>query len=140
MSDLREEFISYPIPFLPNMRATFTVVPVPRKGSKTISPMQENIRIRRYGSSSGNGAVSAWFCLSPRRSQVCENHTSLSAFEYWLAYLNGSWGVMTRLGPLRKTRMYSQSRVTYALGGKKPDPRNAFGLFVGLRHRTGTSD
>src|SRR5258708_10228231 len=31
--------------------------------------------------------------------------------------------------------MNSQSRVTYALGGRNPEPRNAFGLFVGFFQR-----
>jgi hypothetical protein len=31
--------------------------------------------------------------------------------------------------------MCSQSRVTYAFGGRKPEPRNAFGRFVGFFHR-----
>src|SRR4030065_2197422 len=46
------------------------------------------------------------------------------------------WGIF----PFRKRRMNPQSNVPYALGGRKPEPRNAplplyFGFVVGFFHR-----
>ena len=39
--------------------AAMVVVPVPAKGSSTVSPANENILIRRYANSTGNGGVLA---------------------------------------------------------------------------------
>jgi hypothetical protein len=48
--------MSTPMALRPQRAEASRVVPVPMKGSSTVSPANENIRTSRYASSSGNGA------------------------------------------------------------------------------------
>ena len=48
--------ISRPIELLPAFSAAIKVVPLPAKGSKTVSPTKLNIRTSLYANSSGKGA------------------------------------------------------------------------------------
>ena len=67
--------ISYPILFLPASRAAKAVVPVPKNGSKTISPTKENILMSLRASSRGKGA-GCFRVDSPFMSHICLNHCS----------------------------------------------------------------
>jgi hypothetical protein len=71
--------ISIPMLFRSVLRAATIVVPVPQKGSRTVSPTNENILTSRVASSNGNGA--GW-CLvdAPVMFQICWNHCSNSSF------------------------------------------------------------
>src|SRR5947209_13214372 len=109
--------------------ATLSVVPDPRNGSRTVSPRIENILINLLGISSGKAATRlsrpSKSCLTPGTFQTCENHSSRSFLVNWLSYRLGSFGGKLRGAPFRKMRMYSISGVTYAFGGRNPDPRKA---------------
>src|SRR5207245_11467604 len=109
--------------------AKFRFIQAPRYGPMTTSPRNENILINRLGISSGKAATRlsspSMSCLTPGTFQTCENHSSRSFLVNLLSYRLGSFGGKLRGGPLRKIRMYSMSRVTYAFGGRNPDPRKA---------------
>jgi hypothetical protein len=72
--------ISYPTLFLSFWAAILVVVPEPKKGSRTVSPLTENIRISLFAISSGNAAVllASWLVIwrVPLRFQIWVNQTS----------------------------------------------------------------
>ena len=53
INSLKLGSISYPTEFLPLAIAAIIVVPVPKNGSKTVSPLTEYILIKRYANSNG---------------------------------------------------------------------------------------
>ena len=63
-----------PILFRPCCIAANMVVPLPQKGSTTVSSTNEYICIKRDASSNGNGAGWSCFVDAPGSSQICENH------------------------------------------------------------------
>ena len=112
--------ISYPQEFLPQTIAACIVVPVPKNGSRIMSPFCENIFISLYGISNGKAALLSLvfdfckFCFVPLISHTSENHTFLSSQKkelfmranFSLALLN------IRLSPFLKMRIHSCSKVT----------------------------
>ena len=73
-----------PTLFLPARTAATEAVPVPRNGSSTVSPTNENMRTSRVASSRGYGAGC---CLvdAPGIVQICRNHSWCSAAEITLS-------------------------------------------------------
>ena len=65
--------ISTPMLLRPARMAASMVVPVPAKGSSTVSPQNENIFTHRSASSSGNGAGCSRVD-APGMVQNCRNH------------------------------------------------------------------
>ena len=56
--------------FRPFLNAATMVVPLPQKGSRTVSPTKENMRTNRVANSSGYGA--GWlFVEAPGMFQIC---------------------------------------------------------------------
>src|SRR6185437_6438162 len=70
---------SKPMLFRPQSPAAAEVVPVPRKGSRTVSPAKLNMRIKRVANSAGYGA--GWLRVeAPARPvQICWNHSRCSS-------------------------------------------------------------
>ena len=80
---LKSLFISYPIEFRPKFFAAKHVVPLPKNGSKTVSPTNENILISHFGISSGNIAMCST-CRVPVMFQCDEKHcfhSSIDSFD-----------------------------------------------------------
>ena len=57
--------------FLPHLLAAMFVVPVPMKGSSTVSPTKLNMRISRSASSAGNGAGWCFVDAPGSRVHIC---------------------------------------------------------------------
>jgi hypothetical protein len=92
----------------PSNVATYAVVPDPENGSKTVSPTKENMRISRYGSSSGNGAG----CLSfraPGKLQMPSTYVPRSPRRSREAIFSVFVGARFGVPGFSKTRTYSKS-------------------------------
>src|SRR6266508_2071931 len=87
--------MSIPTAWRANRAATRGVVPLPMNGSSTVSPTKENIRISRYGSSSGKGAGCNVF-LSPGNAHRASTHAFRSRGGIFDAFFSCSVG--DRLG------------------------------------------
>ena len=133
--------ISYPRLLRPRRMAACMVVPVPRKGSITVSSICENIQTSRQGISRGNAALLSReaafcnFCLTPLTSHTSENQAFLSSQKkaLFILFILSFSSLYIRLPPLRKTNTHSCSIVTYAPHGSIPLPINLLGVFVCLR-------
>ena len=60
--------------YLPLSIAAAIAVPLPQKGSSTVSPAKEYIRISLFASSRGKGAGCPFFVDAPGSSHICVNH------------------------------------------------------------------
>jgi hypothetical protein len=131
---VRLSSISYPTLFLSFWAGILVVVPEPKKGSRTVSLLTENIRISLFAISSGNVAVrlASWLLIwrVPFRFQIWVNQASRCFFVNLLSWRFASLFGNLRRFPFLKMRMNSQSSVTQAFGGRKPEPRNAPFAFV----------
>lgn len=88
---LKEGLISYPMEFRSSKKEAREVVPVPRKGSRTVSPTKENIFINLRGISIGKAAPWFLFCFKPFIFQLLEKnviHSSLVNLDSSLIFLS----------------------------------------------------
>src|SRR5215813_13775389 len=101
--------MSQPMELRPALIAAIVVDPVPKNGSKTVSPANENIRINRSANSAGYGAGWPPRVEAPLISlQTDENQARISVL---VSIESAFWTMLTDLyspGFLRKM-MYSMS-------------------------------